>query len=531
MGIGKSLEDDLSASGGSGLVGYQPPLPDSVARTVQDKLGDVVTIKDFGAVCDGVTNDTDAINRALASGVSHLRFVGTCLVSKTLFYPSNIVIEFDHGASIIPMQLDWFKKLQLNGKNWGYAVFMNQNWEAASITDGHVTFVNPRCTPNWVWDGHFIASRMLSNLQVIGSYCTNMADVVSSMGCRDVIIRDGWCQSISNCAYDFWEGSKHISVLNCTGYDVNAGVNFNATDTAVALGLVADTLLVDGCRFFNCPAGGVYVALLNDTSICTHVKITNNLIDQAGGVFGTPAGATWGGIVVLRSTVVEIRGNTLSRIPLSAAPILIGGDSAGYGNTADITDNTIQASAIGPSAYIQVYGASSSVRGNRAIDSTAEGGFGIAVNTPSTVVGPNDMAGASAYLINQNQGGGATEPALQWDQDTANRQWRFRQPVQVPSVRQDAGYALAATGTDQASALALSTPYSFIASGEANAGVALPANAGRVGEEWVIWNHTGQTIIVYAAPGDTISGGASQALADGSTMRLVAITATLWLIA
>lgn len=531
MSIGKSLQDDLAAAGGSALVGHQTALPDAKARTVQDKLGDVVTIKDFGAVCDGKHDDTEAINRALASGTSRLRFVGTCLVSKTLFYPGDIVIEFDHGASIVPVPLDWFQRLRLHGRNWGYAIFMNVNWQADAITDRHATFINPRCTPPFAWDGHFIGARMFGNLQVIGSYCTNMADVVSNMGCCDVIVRDGWCQAISNCAYDFWEGSKRISVLNCTGYDVNAGVNFNATDTHVTLGLVADSLLIDGCRFFNCPAGGIYVAPLNESSSCTHIKITNNLIDQAEGVFGVPRGATWGGIVVLRSTVVEIRGNTLSRMPAATAPILVGLDDFGYGDTADVTDNTILASAIGSTAYIQVYGARSKVQDNRAIGSTAEGGFGIAVNSPSTVVGPNDMAGAGMYLINQNQGGGATAPALQLDQDTANGLWRYRQPIQAPSVRQEAGYALVAAGTDQATALALATPYSFIAAGEANAGVALPANAGRVGEEWVIWNHAGTAIVVYAAPGDSISGSASVALADGEKIRLVAITPTLWLIA
>ncbi|MGO4703293.1 hypothetical protein [Dyella sp. 2RAB6] len=531
MSVGKSLQDDLSAPDGSGLVGHQFGLPGSVARTVQDKLGDVVTIKDFGAACDGIHDDTDAINRALASGVSRLRFVGTCLVSKTLFYPSDIVIEFDHGASVIPVPLDEFQKLDLNGLDWGYAIFMNVNWQAATITDSHASFINPRCTPTSAWDGHFISARMFGNLQVIGSYCTNMADVVSSMACRDVIVRDGWCQAISNCAYDFWEGPTRISVLNCTGYDVNAGVNFNGTDTGVVLGLVADTLQVDGCRFFGCPAGGIYVAPLNAASTCTHIKITNNLIDQAGGVVGTPSGASWNGITVLRSTAVEIRSNTLSRIPYTAAPLIVGLDPAGYGHTAYVTDNTILGSAIGSTAYIQVYGAHSKVENNRAIGSTAEGGYGIAVNSPTTVVGPNDMAGASTYVANQNQGGGATPPALQWEQDSANGEWRYRQPLKAPSVRQDASYALVATGTDLATALALTGPYSFVSAGDPNAGVVLPANAGRTGEEWVVWNYTGNILIVYAAAGDTISGSASLALSHGEKMRLVAITPTLWIIA
>lgn len=88
----------LSASSGSSLVGFMPSGAGAVARTQQDKDREFVSVKDFGAVGDGVTDDTAAFATALASGAMRIYVPYTAsqyVITGALSVPRGVILYGD----------------------------------------------------------------------------------------------------------------------------------------------------------------------------------------------------------------------------------------------------------------------------------------------------------------------------------------------------------------------------------------------------------------------------------------------------
>lgn len=75
----------------------------AVVRTAQSKMRDVVSVKDFGAVGDGVTNDATALQAALTAGAGKAVYFpgGTYLTNATLTVPADTTVYGDGYGSVV----------------------------------------------------------------------------------------------------------------------------------------------------------------------------------------------------------------------------------------------------------------------------------------------------------------------------------------------------------------------------------------------------------------------------------------------
>ncbi len=128
----------------------------ATTRTNTDKLSDLISIKDFGAAGDGLTDDTLAITKALAAHQSVFVPEGTYLITGT--------ITLAAGQSLIGMGQGSMLKAQSNGFNVieipvGYTTIENLRIESGDIAI-KLYGATSECVQNNVRNVHIIGANI-----------------------------------------------------------------------------------------------------------------------------------------------------------------------------------------------------------------------------------------------------------------------------------------------------------------------------------------------------------------------------------
>ena len=149
----------------------------AVARTVQSKLRDVVSAKDFGAVGDGIADDTVALQAAINAGSVCLP-TGTYLVTTTLSVPANRSILGNEGVRILytgsgtALQLGGsnieIQNLTLDGNRTGTTYVAGSNAITANAPSWAARYANIRvfsCTIT-NWDDNAVCMGYIENVDI-----------------------------------------------------------------------------------------------------------------------------------------------------------------------------------------------------------------------------------------------------------------------------------------------------------------------------------------------------------------------------
>lgn len=150
----------VNASGASGVVNASDAFVQSgtgaVARSTQNKLRDVVSVKDFGAVCDGVADDTAAIQAALtAAGEGVVEFPASASIRVNNLTLLNYSKINGKGATLLPaagatkiLSIPRQNTLQVTQKSWIKDLNIDGLTTPSGLTgidiDGHAALVLER---------------------------------------------------------------------------------------------------------------------------------------------------------------------------------------------------------------------------------------------------------------------------------------------------------------------------------------------------------------------------------------------------
>lgn len=223
----------------------------AVARTVEAKLKDVVSVKDFGAVGDGVTDDTAVINAAIASGAKSIYFpAGTYIISSTVaLYGSDICLWSDQSPII---------KVK-SGLASGIAMLTVRG--SRTTLDG------------LIFDGN------LANPPSSGVHSSISLDTsVSSIS--DTTIKGCTLQNYSGFGILSFSASNSINRLTidrCRFHTFTSAAPSRPACIQLVWPTTHTNVVVSGCTFENVSGGGFMIRSNDGAGVVRNVSVVNNI--------------------------------------------------------------------------------------------------------------------------------------------------------------------------------------------------------------------------------------------------------------
>jgi len=218
-----------------------PTVLEPIQRTLQDKLDDYVSVKDFGAIGDGITDDTAAIQRALDRAFSTNQIVLQTNYHRTIYFPAGTYIVSD-TINIPP-----YSRIQGEGKrttsiHGGMAAPIAQFADSFGQVGGYYGSAIDMINPD-------IAEYHLSDI----SFAHTSTDYNQSC----LVIDGAWTATFNRCMFKGLlreTSGDHAGSYSLTNpiYDVNRGSNVAAVCiNNLATNAAVRNLIFNQCDFLD----------------------------------------------------------------------------------------------------------------------------------------------------------------------------------------------------------------------------------------------------------------------------------------
>ena len=277
------LANATAVSAGSRLSGFRQAGTGATARTVDSKLKDTVSVKDFGAVGDGVADDTVAIQAAIAYAASTINGAA----GMEVFLPT--------GTYLISSRITLPNRVGLRGAN------------------GRGTVIKPHSSFADLYMFHAVNGTS----SMFGSYLSDMYIDARGKNMTAVVWSQAWQETCGmyKVVVQF-DGTTNYGVYMSNGYGGAALCHFDQCEIfanstfATAAGILVDQISVVGGFVFNVSnttiAGSVTnilpsgIRMVNDSLSVSayHGEYVTNMISMSGvgGLYANTVNGSYNGI-------------------------------------------------------------------------------------------------------------------------------------------------------------------------------------------------------------------------------------------
>jgi hypothetical protein len=246
---------------------YDPPFTDSVQTNVEAKLAQTVSVKDFGAVGDGVTDDTAAFANSFATGKAVYAPAATYLLNY-LQVPSNTYL-FGDGASTIIKPFTPDVRCALGAESGSASTYIE------NITIRDVQFLGAVATQGFSEQKHLTSFNGVRNLLIENCHFVGFRGDGIYLGSGDA----GGATERHNI---------NVAVRGCLFDGVNK-------DNRNAISIIdGDDVIVEDCYFTRTTRSNMPGAIdiepnANTFHVVQNIKILNNKFFDIGGGAGAIA--------------------------------------------------------------------------------------------------------------------------------------------------------------------------------------------------------------------------------------------------